>query len=174
MYTNKSEMHKRMSEEKDFWDRRPLPEDVVEYACTDVLLLHRLVTVLKNRMTSKEQEEWKLYSTAYTTLVRSVDDPAGVVVHDGIPLYGIADYDKVCERRNFQKISSVFFFSNNFFGCDGYGGTVCDRVREETGRKGALEEEHTGMMIEKGREPDQHHSFHRLAFFFLVTFCSHF
>ena len=114
MYTNKSEMHKRMSEEKNFWDRRPLPEDVAEYACTDVLLLHRLVKVLKNRMTSKEQEEWKLYSTAYTTLVRSVDDPAGVVVHDGIPLYGIADYDKVCENINFQKISSVFFFKQLF------------------------------------------------------------
>ena len=96
-YTNKEEMHTKMSEVKGFWDQRPLEQDVLEYACTDVLLLHRLVAVLKSRMNKPEQEEWKLYSTAYTTLVRSVDDPSEVVFHNGVPIYGIADYDKVCE-----------------------------------------------------------------------------
>lgn len=136
-YTNKEEMHTRMSEEKGFWDQRPLAQDVAEYACTDVLLLHRLVAVLKNRMNSAEQEEWKLYSTAYTTLVRSVDDPNDVVFHDGVPMYGIADFDKVCD------IGTL----NNHRACDvshqTLAGTGCGCVRETTGTKGSLEEEQT-------------------------------
>ena len=136
-YTNKEEMHTRMSEEKGFWDQRPLAQDVAEYACTDVLLLHRLVAVLKNRMNSAEQEEWKLYSTAYTTLVRSVDDPNDVVFHDGVPMYGIADFDKVCEIGTLKHHRACDVSHQTL------AGTGCGCVRETTGTKGSLEEEQT-------------------------------
>lgn len=95
-YKNKDEMHRRMASKAGFWDERPLADDVMEYACTDVLLLHRLISRLNEFMNVKNKEEWQRYSEAYTTIVRYADDPNEVVSKDGIPLYGIADYDKVC------------------------------------------------------------------------------
>ena len=89
-------MHRRMASEPGFWDKRPLSEDELEYACTDVLLLHKLIKNLEDLMVeSGGSDEWKRYSEAYTTIVRYADDPNEVVMHEGIPLYGIADYDKV-------------------------------------------------------------------------------
>jgi len=91
---NKDEMHRRMASESGFWDKRPLDEDVMEYACTDVLLLHKLISKLEEFMITANRDEWQRYSEAYTTIVRYADDPSAVVMHDGVPMYGIADYDK--------------------------------------------------------------------------------
>lgn len=93
-HESKAEMHKEMDRDPSFWARRPLSAAAAEYAATDVLLMHALARKFIDDLDPREKDEWRRYSDAYTVILRYSADPDTVVVAQGVPLYGIADYDR--------------------------------------------------------------------------------
>lgn len=95
VHATKEAMHKAMSEDETFWDRRPISKIALEYASTDVLILHDVYEKLCKLMNPKMRLECLANSGVYVARLRDSKTGTrdGIFEFNGAPLYGIPSLD---------------------------------------------------------------------------------
>ena len=95
VHATKEAMHKAMNEDETFWDRRPIAKIALEYASTDVLILHDVYEKLCKLMNPKMRLECLANSGVYVARLRDSKTGLrdGVYEFNGAPLYGIPSLD---------------------------------------------------------------------------------
>lgn len=94
----KARIHMTMDADKEFWHRRPLPRDALEYAALDVLLMLPMYGVTLSWLSDAERIQLRAYSNQRVVNMNAAVPPETVISFGGrtIPKYGVEDLDKVC------------------------------------------------------------------------------
>ena len=94
----KARIHMTMDADKEFWHRRPLPRDALEYAALDVLLMLPMYGVTLSWLSDAERIQLRAYSNQRVVNMNAAVPPETVISFGGrtIPKYGVDDLDKVC------------------------------------------------------------------------------
>jgi len=94
-HESKSAMHATMVADREFWARRPLSQEALLYASTDVLLLPTVHKSLVSMLAAQDKKFVAKFSEMYAAQVRDSADGKRVSGGDDsdVPLYGILEFD---------------------------------------------------------------------------------
>lgn len=95
VHATKEVMHKAMSEDETFWEKRPIQKTALEYASTDVLILVSAYERMIKNMNPKMRLECLANSGIYVASIRDSEtgEPNEEREFNGAPLYGIPSFD---------------------------------------------------------------------------------
>lgn len=94
----KARTHTAMDADKEFWHRRPIPHDALEYAALDVLLMLPTYAAIISWLSDADRILLRAY-TNERIINMNAEVPPETLFKLGermIPMYGVAPLDKVC------------------------------------------------------------------------------
>lgn len=118
----KARTHTAMDADKEFWHRRPIPHDALEYAALDVLLMLPTYAAIISWLSDADRILLRAY-TNERIVNMNAEVPPETLFKLGermIPMYGVAPLDKVCgiqyialmarEQDSRRSVCLLFFF----------------------------------------------------------------